>query len=40
MQQSAGVTMAGIAAALLLAGAWFFEGVFAGKQRPTDVGAW
>jgi hypothetical protein len=34
-----GLTMAGIAAALFLAGAWFFEGVFAGEQRPTDVGA-
>ena len=35
-----GLTMAGIAAALFLAGAWFFEGVFAGERRPTDVGAW
>ena len=35
-----GLTMAGIAAALFVAGAWFFEGVFAGEQRPTDVGAW
>jgi hypothetical protein len=37
---SAGFTMAGIAGALFLAGAWFFEGVFAGEPRPTDVGAW
>lgn len=35
-----GLTMAGIAAALFLAGAWFFEGVFAGEPRPTDAGAW
>lgn len=35
-----GMTLAGVAAALFLAGAWFFEGVFAGEQRPTDVGAW
>jgi hypothetical protein len=35
-----GLTMASIAAALFLAGAWFFEGVFAGEPRPTDVGAW
>ena len=36
----AGLTMAGIAGALFLAGAWFFEGLFAGEPRPTDVGAW
>jgi hypothetical protein len=35
-----GLTMAGIAAALFLAGAWFFEGVFAGEPRPTDAGVW
>jgi hypothetical protein len=35
-----GLTMAAIAAALVLVGAWFFEGVFAGEPRPTDVGAW
>ena len=35
-----GLTMAGVAAALFVAGAWFFEGVFAGEPRPTDVGSW
>lgn len=37
---SAGLTTAGIAAALFLAGAWFFEGVFAGEPRPTDASTW
>ena len=35
-----GLTMATIAGALFLAGAWFFEGVFAGEPRPTDIGQW
>ena len=32
--------MAGIAFGLFLAGAWFFEGVFAGEQRAVDVANW
>lgn len=35
-----GLTMAGVGAALFLAGAWFFEGVFAGESRPTEIGSW
>lgn len=35
-----GTTMAIVAAALFLAGAWFFEGVFAGEERPTNIGEW
>lgn len=35
-----GTTMAAIAAGLFLVGAWFFEGIFAGEQRLTDVDAW
>jgi hypothetical protein len=35
-----GLTMVAIASAMFLVGAWFFEGVFAGEPRPTDVGAW
>ena len=35
-----GLTIAGIAAALFLAGAWFFEDVFAAEPRPTEAGAW
>jgi hypothetical protein len=36
-----GTTLAGIALALFLVGGWFFEGVFAGENRPTDIsGLW
>jgi len=35
-----GTTMAAIAAGLFLVGAWFFEGIFAGERRLTDVDAW
>ena len=37
---NAGTTMAAIAAGLFLVGAWFFEGVFAGERRLTDMDAW
>lgn len=37
---TAGTTMAAIAAGLFLVGAWFFEGVFAGERRLTEIGAW
>ena len=35
-----GLTMAAIAAGLFLVGAWFFEGIFAGERRLTDMDAW
>lgn len=35
-----GMTMAAIAAGLFLVGAWFFEGVFAGERRLTDIDGW
>jgi hypothetical protein len=35
-----GTTMAGVAVGLFLAGAWFFEGLFAGQPRPDDIGQW
>ena len=35
-----GTTMAAVAAGLFLVGAWFFEGVFAGERRLTDIDAW
>jgi hypothetical protein len=35
-----GTTMAAIAAGLFLVGAWFFEGIFAGENRLTDMNAW
>jgi hypothetical protein len=37
---SSGLWMAGIAAVVFAAGAWFFEGIFAGEQRPLDIGNW
>jgi hypothetical protein len=36
----AGLTMAGIAGALFVTGAWFFEGLFAGEFRPADITEW
>lgn len=35
---SSGLWMAGIAGALFLVGAWFFEGVFAGDREIIDAG--
>ena len=35
-----GLWMAAIAALLFTAGAWFFEGIFAGEARPTDLAQW
>jgi hypothetical protein len=37
---SSGLWMAGIAGALFLVGAWFFEGVFAGDRAIIDAGNW
>lgn len=38
---TSGTWMAGIAFGLFVAGAWFFEGLFAGEPRPLDlVNAW
>ena len=34
-----GTWLAGIAAVLLVTGAWFFEGLFAGRE-PIDLGSW
>ena len=35
-----GTWMAGIAAVLFASGAWFFEGLFAGKPRPELIDWW
>jgi hypothetical protein len=35
-----GLWLAGIAGVLFAAGAWFFEGVFAGQPRPQDIDWW
>jgi len=37
---TAGLWTGGIAAIVLLVGAWFFEGLFAGLDRPTSVASW
>jgi hypothetical protein len=37
---SNGLWIAGIAATLFVVGAWFFEGIFAGDERPLDIGDW
>jgi hypothetical protein len=37
---SAGLRLATIAAALFVAGYWFFETVFATGRAPVDLGAW
>ncbi len=37
---SSGSRMASIAFGLFLVGGWFFEGLFAGEQRPLDVANW
>ena len=36
----AGAWLAGIAGAIFVVGAWFFEGLFAGEQRFIDAGSW
>ncbi|HET7182371.1 MAG TPA: hypothetical protein VFI15_09090 [Candidatus Limnocylindrales bacterium] len=38
--RSAGTWLAAIGALLFVAGAWFFEGLFAGEPRPVDIGNW
>ena len=35
-----GLWLGSIAAVVFVAGAWFFEGVFAGEPRPADIGDW
>ena len=35
-----GIWLAAIAGAVFLAGAWFFEGLFAGDERFIDAGNW
>ncbi|HYK95078.1 MAG TPA: hypothetical protein VE011_04300 [Candidatus Dormibacteraeota bacterium] len=35
-----GLWLGAAAASLFAAGLWFFEGVFAGEPRPTDLGSW
>jgi hypothetical protein len=37
---TAGLWTGGIAAVVLMVGAWFFGGLFAGLDRPTEVGSW
>jgi hypothetical protein len=37
---TSGSWMAGISFGLFLVGGWFFEGLFAGEQRPLDVANW
>jgi hypothetical protein len=37
---TAGLWVSGVAAIVLAIGAWFFEGIFAGEPRPTNVGSW
>lgn len=37
---TSGLWMAAIGAILLAAGAWFFEGLFAGEPRMVDAGSW
>ncbi|HEX2625391.1 MAG TPA: hypothetical protein VHL56_00630 [Candidatus Limnocylindrales bacterium] len=38
--RTTGTWLLGIAAVVFLAGAWFFEGLFAGEDRPVDLGNW
>jgi hypothetical protein len=35
-----GAWMAGISTALFAAGAWFYEGIFAGEERTRNIGEW
>jgi hypothetical protein len=37
---TAGLWTGGIAAIVLMVGAWFFGGLFAGLDRPTEIGNW
>ena len=37
---SVGIRLATIAAAIFVAGYWFFETVFATGRAPVDLGAW
>jgi hypothetical protein len=37
---TAGLWTGGIAAVVLMIGAWFFEGLYAGLDRPTTVASW
>jgi len=37
---ASGLWLAGIAAVMFAAGAWFFEGLFAGDDRSIDLGNW
>lgn len=37
---ASGLWMASISAIMLVAGAWFFEGIFAGELRFAEIGEW
>jgi hypothetical protein len=37
---TSGLWMAGISGVMLVVGAWFFEGIFAGEMRFAEIGNW